>query len=174
MNATKLSFEAESFDMVVDKGTIDALVCKSEENTDSIRAIIKEAWRVLKSECMLLVITYGNPQGRIPFFTNLVEGVEQTPWDITIRRVPFSPSALLTRRLRVRLKGQPLRTVTKEVLSEEMAKVQEDLYRFDTMEDRGPEKNTFCFAYCCKKKSNGMAIKVMDKTKPAAPAEKFS
>eukprot|EP00466_Bigelowiella_natans_P008809 jgi/Bigna1/77493/fgenesh1_pg.48_\ len=108
MDASDLKFPDNTFHMCFEKGTIDALICDSKQNTPAIRKMIREAWRVLRPGGVFVVITYGAPKHRIKFFKNADKntcGKEATPWAITVRRVPYSPSALLIRHLRLALNG---------------------------------------------------------------------
>ncbi|GAB5366592.1 hypothetical protein AAMO2058_001156400 [Amorphochlora amoebiformis] len=121
MDASRLSFSEYSFDLVIDKGTLDALVC-SNDMLPTIRKIISEAWRVLRTGGCLVVITYGSPNTRMPFFQQKGEGGHPL-WSVKAIRVPYSPSALLIRRIRAMLKGKPLRTATREMFAKAMPEV---------------------------------------------------
>lgn len=59
MDCTKLSFENNTFDFVVDKGTIDALYC-CDDAEDKIEKTVKEIERVLKSGGGYICISYGD------------------------------------------------------------------------------------------------------------------
>lgn len=61
-DATALSFEDGSFDCVIDKGTVDALVCG--EHIDSCLKLYREMARVTKAGAQFIVITYMGPKGR--------------------------------------------------------------------------------------------------------------
>ena len=59
-----MSFADSSFDVVIDKGTYDALACgDSKEQT---KALFTEMLRVTKNS--LLIITNGTPEKRMPDF----------------------------------------------------------------------------------------------------------
>jgi len=60
-------FENESFDFVIEKGTIDSFVC-TLESTKKIPKIIEEIYRVMKHKAYLIVISYGTPSTRNTFF----------------------------------------------------------------------------------------------------------
>jgi len=145
MDASKMTYKDNAFDFIIEKGTLDALVCNTDTRS-TLTKIIAEAHRVLKVGGTLVVITYGNPDARMPFFKD-----PRCPWRIKVRRVPYSPSALLIRTLRAMLNGKPLRCVTPEMFAAAMPKVKEELANFETAEDMGPEKSPFCYAYCCTK-----------------------
>mmetsp|Transcript_42192 Transcript_42192/g.68489 ORF Transcript_42192/g.68489 Transcript_42192/m.68489 type:complete len:344 (+) Transcript_42192:29-1060(+) len=177
MDASDLKFPDNTFHMCFEKGTIDALICDSKQNTPAIRKMIREAWRVLRPGGVFVVITYGAPKHRIKFFKNVDKntcGKEATPWAITVRRVPYSPSALLIRHLRLALNGKPLRSVTGKMLAEAMSKVREDTERFETAEDEGPEGSVFCYAYCCTKTEDAAVVQVLDKSAPQQPKKEVN
>ncbi|CAM9511911.1 unnamed protein product [Choristocarpus tenellus] len=60
MDAREVEFEANSFDLVVDKGTIDAMLC-SEEGKDNARLICCEAGRVLAWDGWFMVVSHVSP-----------------------------------------------------------------------------------------------------------------
>uniref|UniRef100_A0A7S2TWQ3 Methyltransferase type 11 domain-containing protein n=1 Tax=Lotharella oceanica TaxID=641309 RepID=A0A7S2TWQ3_9EUKA len=158
MDASRMTFEDKTFDFIIEKGTMDALVCNSETGPTLTR-ILAEAHRVLRIGGTLVVITYGNPDSRMALFKDA-----NCPWRIKVRRVPYSPSALLIRTLRAMLNGKPLRCVSPEMLAVAMPKVKQELANFETAEDLGPEKSPFCYGYCCTKVSEE------SNKPPAAPA----
>ena len=53
-------FKAGTFEVVVDKGTIDAMLCSSDGDADG-RAIIKEALRVLAVGGAFFVVSHLDP-----------------------------------------------------------------------------------------------------------------
>lgn len=67
MDATKLDLPSESFDVVIDKGTLDAILCGTD-SYENAAAMLKEISRVLKPAGSLLVITYGQPDTRMEHF----------------------------------------------------------------------------------------------------------
>ncbi len=149
-------FKDGEFDLVVDKGTIDALVCGEESNNATVRGIVSEAYRVLRHGGVFLCVSYGAPPTRLALFRKKSErGALSTKrpggsrWEICVRRVSYSPSALLIRRLRAVLQGRALATATKSELAEALAGVRLDMKNVEVAEDLGPEKSTFCYAYCC-------------------------
>lgn len=58
------AFEAGFFDAVIDKGTLDSILCgsNSRENADKM---LKEIARVLKDKGVYILITYGAPNFRV-------------------------------------------------------------------------------------------------------------
>jgi SAM-dependent methyltransferase len=71
MDIRDLKFENESFDAVIDKGTMDALMCDrgdvwdpSEELIKDVKGEVDEVERVLKVGGIFLYITFGQPHFR--------------------------------------------------------------------------------------------------------------
>jgi hypothetical protein len=58
----------ESFDAIVDKGTIDCVLC-GEHAAAAAAGMLSEAWRVLKPGGHYVGISYGTPKSRMPLFT---------------------------------------------------------------------------------------------------------
>jgi hypothetical protein len=58
MDARALNFPDQSFDMVVDKGTIDAMLCSTavEKGLDNARKVLMEAVRVLRSTAPSFIV----------------------------------------------------------------------------------------------------------------------
>ncbi|KZV33655.1 hypothetical protein F511_12354 [Dorcoceras hygrometricum] len=58
------SFSANSFDAVVDKGTLDSLLCGQNSRPNANR-MLEEVYRVLKENGVYILITYGSPLYRL-------------------------------------------------------------------------------------------------------------
>ena len=63
MDVRDMEYEDESFDCVIDKSTIDALLCGDDAFLNVAR-MLKEVSRVLKPGGTYLVISYGKPENR--------------------------------------------------------------------------------------------------------------
>ena len=63
MDAQKLSYESESFDGVIDKCTIDGIMCSTDYLVTAHR-VIMETFRVLKVGGMYLMISYSSSHNR--------------------------------------------------------------------------------------------------------------
>ncbi|KAI3920527.1 hypothetical protein MKX01_000866 [Papaver californicum] len=63
-------FESGSFDAVLDKGTLDSIMCghNSQENASKM---LEEVGRVLKDNGVYILITYGAPAYRLPILKKL-------------------------------------------------------------------------------------------------------
>jgi len=62
MDATALTFPSDHFDCVIDKGTLDAVLCGDDYSIPN--KILKEMFRVVKPGKSVLLITHGNPANR--------------------------------------------------------------------------------------------------------------
>ena len=63
MDAMDMKFEDETFDIVIDKSTLDAILCGNESFLNAAKMIM-EVQRVLKTGGLYIVISYGNPENR--------------------------------------------------------------------------------------------------------------
>lgn len=67
MDVWDLKYEAGSFDIAIDKSTIDALLC-GEDAFINVAKMTHEVQRVLKPNGIYFVISYGAPDTRISHF----------------------------------------------------------------------------------------------------------
>lgn len=67
MSVESLSFVTGSFDVIIDKGTIDCLLCAHDSNKP-INNALSECRRVLKPRGMMFVVSYGQPASRLSYF----------------------------------------------------------------------------------------------------------
>lgn len=81
MDALHLDFAAKSFDVVIDKGTIDALSC-SPQCWAVIRDTNKEVQRVLAPNGTYVVFSYASPEVRFPHFQRRC-----FTWDATATKI---------------------------------------------------------------------------------------
>ncbi|KAF3456464.1 hypothetical protein FNV43_RR01114 [Rhamnella rubrinervis] len=58
------AFQSSSFDAVVDKGTLDSLLCGNNSRQNATK-MLEEVWRVLKDKGVYILITYGAPVYRL-------------------------------------------------------------------------------------------------------------
>ncbi|CAH8362628.1 unnamed protein product [Eruca vesicaria subsp. sativa] len=61
------AFGDASFDAVIDKGTLDSILCGSNSRQHSTQ-MLEEVWRVLKDKGVYILITYGAPDYRLRLF----------------------------------------------------------------------------------------------------------
>ena len=82
MDAKKLEFEEQTFDAIIDKGTLDSVLC-GENSTAFTQKVISEANRVLAPGGVYIVVTYGQPPHRYPYLDK-----PEFNWEITVHQVP--------------------------------------------------------------------------------------
>ena len=78
MDVCDLKYEDESFDVCIDKSTIDALLC-GDSAFLKVAEMMKECSRVLKPKGIYLAISYGKPENRCFHF-------ERPHLDFTIKQ----------------------------------------------------------------------------------------
>ena len=64
MDVQNMSYKSESFDFVLDKSTIDALLC-SDTPYFSVARMTREVYRVLRPGGTYFVVSYGSPLYRL-------------------------------------------------------------------------------------------------------------
>ena len=65
MDTRDLDYEEHFFDLIIDKSTMDALLC-GDQSFLNVAIMTKEIQRVLKIGGIYLIISYGQPENRIP------------------------------------------------------------------------------------------------------------
>jgi RAT1-interacting protein len=76
-----LPFENESFDVVMDKGTLDALVCSDAARSNG-KSMLSEACRVLKSGGIFVEISCGSLNDRKCYFELCGNSWRRTHMDV--------------------------------------------------------------------------------------------
>ena len=64
MDASDMAYKDETFDLVIDKSTIDAILC-GDHCFMLVAKMLKEISRVLKTGGYYIIISYGNPETRM-------------------------------------------------------------------------------------------------------------
>jgi hypothetical protein len=64
MDARDLQYEDNYFDLVIDKSTMDALLC-GDHSFLNVAIMTKEVQRVLKTAAYYMIISYGMPENRV-------------------------------------------------------------------------------------------------------------
>ncbi|KAK8867220.1 hypothetical protein M9Y10_010197 [Tritrichomonas musculus] len=67
MDCTDMSFKDDLFDVVLDKGTFDAIFCGFDRSL-KILSSLSEIWRVLKNNGFFIEISFGQPKDRLIWF----------------------------------------------------------------------------------------------------------
>ena len=89
MNCTALEFPDEAFDAVIDKGTLDSILC-GEGSTSNVGKALSEITRALKPNGVLLMLSYGIPDNRLSYLDN-----DAYHWSVQVHTVPNRQSVLL-------------------------------------------------------------------------------
>ncbi|XP_011008275.1 PREDICTED: methyltransferase-like protein 13 isoform X2 [Populus euphratica] len=85
-------FPDESFDAVIDKGTLDSLMCGGDAPISAAR-MLGEVSRLLKPGGIYMLITYGDPKVRMPHLTRSIYSWEivlyaiQHQWKFHVRHI---------------------------------------------------------------------------------------
>lgn len=109
MDGTDLKFEDASFDAVIDKGTLDAVICgKVLTLSDKMLA---EARRVIKPTGKIIVVTHSPPEGRKRVFET---ALPFDAFDFSFVKLPLSDVAMLINLMRSNLKDKPLKSIITE------------------------------------------------------------
>jgi len=107
MDATKMDFEDDKFDFVVDKGTLDAMMCGTDETM--VGAMVGEIWRTLRPGGFCILVSHSALRHDL-----LDRGAQRTggpaaAWKRReLRKCRLSPQATLINILRNKLQGRPL------------------------------------------------------------------
>ena len=64
MDCRDLPYEDKKFDVIIDKSTMDALLC-GDQSFLNVAIMTKEVQRVLKTGGIYLIISYGQPENRV-------------------------------------------------------------------------------------------------------------
>lgn len=64
MDVRDLKYEQNTFDLIIDKSTIDALLC-GDSSFINVALMLKEVQRVLKEDGIYMIISYGKPENRL-------------------------------------------------------------------------------------------------------------
>jgi RAT1-interacting protein len=88
MNVCALDFSDETFAAIIDKGTIDCVLC-GEHAVVATSTMLSEAWRVLKPKGHYIGISYGAPDCRLPLFAQ-----EDCTWRVAHYSVPKPINAM--------------------------------------------------------------------------------
>lgn len=82
MNVCALEFPDESYDAVIAKGVMDALLC-GEGSTANTAKMCQEVSRVLKPKGVFFIVSYGAPDNRMQYLEN-----EDYSWVVHTHSVP--------------------------------------------------------------------------------------
>jgi len=110
MDATAMSFEDCTYDLQVDKGTLDAMMHGGSVGEGLASAMTAEVWRTLRPGGRFLLISHNGQ--RQPILDDALEAKHgpSARWEVLeLRKCALSPQAMLINILRSKLNGRPLR-----------------------------------------------------------------
>jgi len=81
MNACALDFPDETFDVVMDKGTMDSVLC-GEGSTANVGKLLSEVTRVLKPSGVFFMCSYSTPDNRLSYLEN-----DDYRWKVVVHTV---------------------------------------------------------------------------------------
>eukprot|EP01084_Bolivina_argentea_P144224 253109_1 len=82
MNACAIEFPDKSFDVAIDKGTMDSILC-GEGSVTNVAKLCQEISRVLKRNGVYIVVSYGQPDTRLGYLEN-----SAYLWKVEVFKVP--------------------------------------------------------------------------------------
>ncbi|CAI5732256.1 unnamed protein product [Peronospora destructor] len=82
MNMCSLEFANETYDAVVDKSTMDSILC-GEGSTANVSKMCQEIYRVLKPNGVYFIVSHGVPDNRLGYLEN-----KEMQWKVTVHTVP--------------------------------------------------------------------------------------
>ncbi len=71
MDVRDLKYKEDTFDIAIDKSTIDALLC-GDHSFLNVAMMTREIQRVLKVGGVYLIISYGQPENRVMHLVILI------------------------------------------------------------------------------------------------------
>jgi ubiquinone/menaquinone biosynthesis C-methylase UbiE len=81
MNACHLDYPDEHFDCVLDKGTLDSILC-GEGSTGNVAKMLSEVVRVLKPNGVFFMVSYGVSDNRLGYLVS-----DEYPWKVSVTSV---------------------------------------------------------------------------------------
>ena len=114
MDATNTTFSDGEFDVVMDKGTLDALICGTDLSLSD--KLLREMGRVVKKTGQILIITHSGPEGRKRVFR---DGLVFEKYDYHFSKLYLSSPNILINLMKankMKMKGK----TEKEILTKTM------------------------------------------------------
>ena len=122
MDATKMSFPDDSFDVVIDKGTLDAVLCGKDYYIPN--KMLREMYRVVRPDCSVMLISHGSiPNRKFLFESNFY------PEEVSVlcHKQDLSPEVNLINAMRSIGKDKSLLEIMKnEAMIKECAKIMKE------------------------------------------------
>lgn len=87
MDVTELKFADAQFNVIMDKGTLDSLLC-GDNSTANAAKYCQEASRVLQADGVFFIVSYGTPENRMSYLEQ-----EEYGWSVNVHTIGESPSS---------------------------------------------------------------------------------
>lgn len=82
MDVLSLTFADSTFDGIIDKGTMDSVLC-ADNSTANVSKYLQEVARTLKPTGVFIAISYGTPENRLQFLEK-----DEYKWKVTVHTIP--------------------------------------------------------------------------------------
>jgi len=86
MDARAMDFEDGTFDCVIDKGTLDAILC-GESSVANAQKVLSEVYRVLAPKGVYILVSYGTPDHRTHYLKK-----PDLHWEVLPEQTVFKPT----------------------------------------------------------------------------------
>jgi ubiquinone/menaquinone biosynthesis C-methylase UbiE len=87
MDVCSLQFQDASYDAVVDKGTLDSVLC-GDNSTANAAKYCSEVSRVMRAGATFFIVSYGTPENRLSYLEK-----EEFKWRVTVHTIRTSSLA---------------------------------------------------------------------------------
>jgi len=141
MDATNMPFKDRCFDIVMDKGTFDALT--SGSNTGSGADLVREMGRVASN--LVVFVTFGRPEVRSNELKSALLAVGE--WTEEVRQCALSPSAQLANIARSKFPGEGLSAVLKSQTKLQLVLLELVKHLRGQPSDENPLRQDHCWVY---------------------------
>jgi len=81
MDATKMTYPDDTFDSIIDKATLDSILC-SDSSSRHVQNMVKEIYRVLKPGGVFLMLSYAKGQTRMSYLQK-----QEFKWKINLESI---------------------------------------------------------------------------------------
>jgi len=79
MDVRDLKFKSNTFDVIIDKSTLDTIFCYDKCEL-SLFLMLKEAQRVLKTGGLYIIISHSAPENRLNYFVIIIDYIKNQPF----------------------------------------------------------------------------------------------
>ena len=143
MDAAKCAFRDGSFDLVLDKGTFDALACAEGSQLPDL--IVSEMGRLARNT--VIIITHGRPELRQARFESSLAA--SGPWRCRALKCELSPMSQFINIMRSKYPDRSIASIfrDKEALATAVKAMAEYTEHKTVGEEAGEKRQTHCWVY---------------------------